>query len=157
MRIIQLNHDTFLPWKEQIAELLNISAHINFPEQVLSASYGSNKCADLEAYLKDGSAVVFCAVEQEKLLGWIWCHSIRRLTQTRLHIAEIAVSEDCRNKGVGRQLLENAEAYAVEHGIREIDLLVTASNAAAVAFYEKMSFSPERYLMKKTVESKYKE
>ena len=85
------------------------------------------------------------------MAGWVWCHEIRRPEGKRIHIAEIAVAEEWRRQGVGRQLLEKVEAFAQENGYQAIDLLVTAGNASAVMFYEKADFKPERFLMKKTV------
>ena len=151
MQIQRINADNFTMWRTQIAELFNVSVKLNFPHAFVDAGYGEKKCDDVAAYLEDGSAVVFAATQQDKLLGWIWCHKIARMGGSRLHIAEIAVSDDCRKKGVGSRLLAEAEKYAIENEYPEIDLLVTADNAAAVSFYKKESFETERYLMKKQV------
>ena len=94
---------------------------------------------------------MFAAVEQTSLKGWIWCHQIVRLNMKRFHVAEIAVSSDSHNCGIGSELLNTAEIYAKKQGITELDLLVTATNVGAVKFYEKASFVPERLLMKKVL------
>ena len=73
----------------------------------------------------------------------------------RIHIAEIAVAEEWRRQGVGGRLLERVELYAAQNGYEEIDLLVTASNACAVQFYNKAGFNSERYLMKKTINTNF--
>ena len=73
----------------------------------------------------------------------------------RLHIAEIAVFDDYQKRGVGSQLLDKVEEYAIENGYFEIDLLVTASNISAVRFYEESLYRTERYLMKKDVKRRF--
>ncbi len=151
MQIQRIDTRNFALWREQIATLLDQSVKMNFPGFPIDASYGIEKCRQLEMFLKDGTAVVFAAIEGEKLVGWVWCHSINRLGKRRLHIAEIAVAEDCQRRGVGHRLLSEAEEYAACNDYCEIDLLVTASNSNAVMFYEKASYTPERFLMKKAV------
>lgn len=149
MTIIMLDCQNFDTWRHQIEELINISAKLNFEDYNLEEDYGSRRCDALEEYLKEEKAAAFVCAEENRLLGWIWCHEINRLSKRRLHIAEIAVSEDYRTKGVGSQLLKHVEQYAAENDYSEIDLLVTKSNQAAVRFYEKAAYEVERYLMKK--------
>lgn len=151
MQILRIDHRSFTLWRSQIEELFNSSVRINFPGYAVCNCYGRDKCDEVAACLKDGTAVVLAAIDQERLMGWVWCHQIRRLDRMRLHIAEIAVSDDCRQQGVGSQLLDRVELYAKENRYQEIDLLVTASNTGAIKFYERALFTPERYLMKKSI------
>lgn len=154
MQIISIDHDNFSLWRSQIELLFNSSVKINFPDFIIDDHYGKAKCDEVKAYLENGTAVLFAAVEEKRLIGWIWCHQIRRLDRSRLHIAEIAVADDCYRKGIGKKLLFEAEKYAVVNGYQEIDLLVTASNESAVNFYKNACFVPERLLMKKTLKWK---
>ena len=153
MILQRLEAKEFSIWRDQIADLITDSAKINFPGYSIIESYGKRKCDDLYSYLKKGLAVVFIATENnEKLLGWVWCHSIDRLGLERLHISEIAVTQHWRNRGIGKILLEAVESYAHDNGYGSIDLLVTANNIEAVSFYKKASFVEERYLMNKNLE-----
>ena len=151
MQIIRLHQDSFAFWQNQIEKLFNTSVKINFPETEVDSFYGKNKCEDVIKFLKNSSAIVFAAIEDDKLAGWIWCHEILRMNTKRIHIAEIAVADDWQRQGVGCLLLKEVERYAVDNDYKEIDLLVTASNGVAVKFYEKDDFKPERYLMKKVI------
>lgn len=151
MQIQRADEAVFMLWQPRIAELFDASVKINFPGFAVSDSYGSDKCDEVASYIKDGSAIVFLAVEQDKLAGWIWCHQIQRLSERRLHIAEIAVAEDFRRHGIGNALLNTVEEWARKNGYAEIDLLVTAGNSGAIGFYEQASYTPERFLMKKTI------
>lgn len=149
MQITRIDEHQLAGWQEQIEALLESSVRINFPAFSAGEGYGKSKCEALVSYLKDGSAVVYIAHEGSTLLGWIWCHPISRFDKTRLHVAEFAVSGTSRRQGIGGLLLRAAEEYALANGYEEIDLLVTADNAAAVGFYENAAFTVERYLMKK--------
>lgn len=155
MQIIRITHDNFSLWRDQISGLFNSSVRINFPDAKVEDTYGTVKCGEVDVFLEDGSAIVFAAVEGEKLAGWVWCHPIHRLDGLRIHIAEIAVAEEWHRRGIGSQLIEEAERYASENGYQAIDLLVTCSNKNAVSFYEKAGFQPERYLMKKSLKSRF--
>jgi ribosomal-protein-alanine N-acetyltransferase len=56
------------------------------------------------------------------------------------HITTIAVHPLHRGRGVGRQLLEAAEAIARERGALRITLEVRVSNAVAHSLYQKMGY-----------------
>lgn len=149
MQLIRITEETFDSWRDQISELLNDSVKINFPDYYVDEDYGNNRCNQLKAYLHDGSGIVFGAIVNDKMCGWLWCHEINRVGKRKLHIAEIVVNEKFRHQGVGTQLLNNAEKYAIEQGILEVDLFVTKMNREAVSFYEKSAYVIERYLMNK--------
>ncbi len=151
MKIIRVDEDGFRKWRKQIEDLIVYSAKINFPGCEIDENYGITKCNTLEKYIAEDSAAVFAAIEDDLLLGWIWIHEIDRMGKKRVHVSEIAVSDKYRHRGLGKSLLETAEAYAADHGYKEIDLLVTASNEAAVGFYRDADFITERYLMKKVI------
>lgn len=151
MQVTRITHNTFSLWRDQIVDLFNSSVRINFPDAEAEETYGSDKCREVAGFLKDGSAIVFAAIEGTALAGWVWCHQVYRPNGLRIHIAEIAVADRWHRQGVGSQLLARVEQYAAENGFNEIDLLVTASNLSAVRFYQNASYKPERYLMKKIV------
>ena len=52
------------------------------------------------------------------------------------------VSAAFRNQGIGRQLVSHVLQHAASlSGLRQITLIVTASNVAAIGLYEKMGFT----------------
>jgi ribosomal-protein-alanine N-acetyltransferase len=59
-----------------------------------------------------------------------------------LQIDNLAVSERCRRKGIGRRLLNMALTVAADLGARSATLEVRSSNSSARAFYEKERFAP---------------
>jgi GNAT superfamily N-acetyltransferase len=59
------------------------------------------------------------------------------------HISVIATTSEAEGTGVGRVLLEHAEAWARSRGHRLLTLNVFAANARARRFYERGGWSPE--------------
>lgn len=55
----------------------------------------------------------------------------------------VAVHPDRQRQGIGRQMVEEAEARLKALGCRKVNLQVRASNAAVIGFYESLGFSVE--------------
>jgi ribosomal protein S18 acetylase RimI-like enzyme len=64
-------------------------------------------------------------------------------------VAYMAVEPAARGRGVGRALLDAAEAYGRAAGRPHISLMVTEDNAAARALYEGAGFVTERRMLTK--------
>ena len=55
----------------------------------------------------------------------------------------LAVTPDRQRQGLGRRMVEEAEARLKAMGCRKINLQIRASNAAVIGFYESLGFSVE--------------
>ena len=55
----------------------------------------------------------------------------------------VAVAPDCRQKGIGRALMNEAERKLSAIGCTKINLQVRASNEGVVSFYESLGYSIE--------------
>lgn len=62
-----------------------------------------------------------------------------------------AVAEDCRRRGIGSELFGAVAAFGRERGCTDVQLGVTACNADALAFYEKMGLAPRTIIMEKRI------
>lgn len=69
----------------------------------------------------------------------------------RAYVEILVVSKDAEGQGVGRALIEFAQQWGREHGCLEVVLDVFASNASAIAFYERLGFAPDHLRMSKTL------
>lgn len=149
MQIKQLHAEVFEQWKEGILALIKETVLANFPDSEIEDTYYQEKCNEVKQYLSEKRALVFIAVADAGLAGWLWCHEIQRFSVRRLHIAFFSVFPAYKKQGVGKKLFHAAEAYAKSCGINGMDLCVTASNSDAVGFYRHMGLKEERFLLAK--------
>lgn len=77
-----------------------------------------------------------CAVEDGEIVGYA-CETV---LFENAEVDNIAVSESCRRRGVGKKLLKKLETEAKERGARVILLEVRVSNAPAMTMYLKEGF-----------------
>lgn len=70
----------------------------------------------------------------------------------RLIIGDLYVREPHRGTGLARDLIDTANARALDEGIAEIALEVDIDNDRARTFYEALGFEPSRLEMARSVE-----
>lgn len=63
-----------------------------------------------------------------------------RLAADEAEILSVAVSPDCRRRGIGRALIEEALRHAYREGAHDIHLEVEDTNQAAIALYRRVEF-----------------
>jgi ribosomal protein S18 acetylase RimI-like enzyme len=87
--------------------------------------------------------VQFVAVQNERVVGW--CDVIRKTSEGFRHAGDLGMGllPELRGRGLGRRLLEHTLAAARASGIARVELEVYASNAAAIALYERCGFRHE--------------
>lgn len=74
--------------------------------------------------------------EQGTLVGYGIC----AVAADEGEILNLAVDPASRRRGAGRRLLEAMVTWLEGHGVRDVFLEVRASNAAAIALYERSGF-----------------
>ena len=97
----------------------------------------------------DGTPVFVCTDENGRVLGHGFCvmqHYGGRLMEehSTLYIDDICVDENARGLGVGRALCDHILAFARGKDCYNVTLNVWNCNPGAMAFYEKLGFSPYR-------------
>lgn len=100
----------------------------------------------LERYLENAeqqkSQAIFTALESGRTpvghveISHIWPHLSSRLSR-------VLVAPDRRRRGIGSTMVRAALSLSFrQHHVDRIDLGVSAKNAAAIGFYEKLGFAP---------------
>lgn len=148
--IKELNSEDIKTYYQSIMELLIDNYILNFQ---ISRHQASNICKEklelLEGYLHNENAVVIGAVEGSELIAFVWLYKHNFFGENRLHINHIVVSSQARGKGIGKQLIQEAEKLAIRSDIKTIDLFVSEINEAALNLYDRLGFETERRYMKK--------
>jgi ribosomal protein S18 acetylase RimI-like enzyme len=65
--------------------------------------------------------------------------------ERRVQIDQLLVSPQHEAEGVGRQLVQYAEGYAIWRGARAVSVVVEGDNRRAVAFYRRYGFAPAAF------------
>ena len=92
----------------------------------------------LELMLTD-QASALVALEDGRVLGYVGMMCVLDEGQ----IINVAVHPDARRRGVGRSLMQAAEAYAKERGIVFLSLEVRESNIAARSLYSSLGWEEQ--------------
>jgi len=94
-------------------------------------------------------------VAERGVVGFVWVSALwleHEAVQDVALIKDICVEPEARRLGIGRRLMEEAEAFARLHGAERITLQVTATNEPAVALYRSLGYEVERYYMSKATD-----
>jgi len=86
---------------------------------------------------------VFCEAEALRIgraFGQV-IHVFPPIPDDAFEVLNLAVAAECRKTGIGRLLMDYAEAEARQHGLSSIQL-DTSSNGGSVAFYQRIGFEP---------------
>lgn len=103
--------------------------------------------------LTDENSYYIVAVENEQIVGILTAE-----LQTKLHrekkqifIEDLVVDEKCRNRGIGKELLQNAINYAKSNDCDIVELTSYIDNEKAHKFYENNGFIKHSYKFKKYI------
>lgn len=96
----------------------------------------------LVAERADGSRLGFISLKVGKDVGG----------GARGHVADLAVTADAREMGVGTALMNAGEAWARERGLPAISLDVWSTNERALAFYRRSGYSVESLCLVKRID-----
>jgi ribosomal protein S18 acetylase RimI-like enzyme len=73
--------------------------------------------------------------------------------QQQAFVYDVAVAPPFRRRGIGRLLMERAEAHAREQNMGFITLMVDCANAAARSLYAQLGYEDSKVLMRKLLAS----
>lgn len=127
--LIGLDHDVFSDG-EGIATL-----PIDFPVG------GSQKYGIITVYCDDPDCLLLLVETAERVVGFLRCSPAHGTFEAHCGVVAIEVAPEWRNLGIGRALLGEMLTWARQNTtIEKIAVSVAASNARAVALFEKMGF-----------------
>lgn len=87
---------------------------------------------------------IILALDKEEVIGYCWTvpngdHDASS-GKSRGRIYMLGVRPDCRNRGVGRKLLEMGLSHLQNEGREIVDITVDSQNVAAITIYDSLGF-----------------
>lgn len=67
------------------------------------------------------------------------------------YISDVVVREKYRSKGMATKLMQEAEEFAKQEGIREIKICVLEKNIAALNLYQKTGYQAQTITLRKSI------
>ena len=104
---------------------------------------------DVEAFVLgniSGGVAHYVAVDDGTVVGW--CDIIPKDPEFLCHVGRLGMGllASHRRMGLGSKLIDAAMSHAKRNGLEKVELEVFASNAAAIALYERRGFEREGLL-----------
>ncbi len=96
-----------------------------------------DSCEGIGRFLERNPKTCFVAEEKDEIVGAIMAGHDGR----RGYIYHTAVAKECRRRGIGTRLVENALSALKREGINKCALVVFERNAGGNGFWEKIGFS----------------
>ena len=119
--------------------LINLCAELGYPatEEQLD-----NR---LKKLFKSDSDIIYVAVLNTELLGWIHLFGTLRLESDPFaEIGGLVVSSEHRSKGIGAMLVLTAEKWAIENGFSKIRVRSRIERTDARRFYERGGYTVKK-------------
>lgn len=155
---------------EELSEILKIKkeAHGYFAQQrpdIYKESEILYTDDFINAFFEDEKKSILVAKVDGYIVGYAFIQSIdiqlSMMTKRKyIYINDLAVSEQCRNKGVASVLLKHIEVVGIEAGASKIELAVHVFSENAIRLYKKNGYKSrtirmEKELKEATGEEKY--
>ena len=131
---------------------------LGFEREVAELSFPSSPILDekihrlkLERAVSRAPEGLKVAVLDDEVAGWLWLKTEKdRSTDERFgYVKSIVVRKNLRLQGFGRVLLKEAEKHFHRKGVSRVDLIVSATNHIAEAFFEGAGYRREHSTMRK--------
>jgi ribosomal protein S18 acetylase RimI-like enzyme len=111
----------------------------------------------LEQWLADPDWAIYVTDDMQRIIGVMFLKECKTpdysllIPRRYVVVDTLAVAEGWRSQGIGRALMQQAETWANERGISEIELSVWEFNQRALALYEKLGYRTMRRYMSKGI------
>lgn len=133
-------------------ELKDLDAIFKLLNQLYSDRIKYEKFKEIyELKLKDPYSYYIVAIENNKVVGVLTAELQIKLHREKKQcfIEDLVVDKECRNRGIGKALLQNAIDYAKNNECDVVELTSYLDNVNAARFYESNDFIKHSYKFKK--------
>src|SRR5699024_159111 len=117
MKVTQLTVNDIDNHNLDIKEMLKQSFEISFPKSNFDIEYFSSKLKDLRKYIVNETGIIFGCKNNDKIIGFVWFFIKNNTFPKTIHVNHFVVSEEFRGKGLGKDLWEKVEEFAINNDI----------------------------------------
>ena len=129
-----------------ICRFMDESAESSFPGRSVNMEPFRRR---LLAIISKDPEMVKVAESGGEAIGYVWLGTSPFLRGGSGRIRHIFIEKSHRGKGLGSQLMQAAEELFRARGIRNVSLVCTKSNEAAISLYREMGYRTARFVMEK--------
>lgn len=97
----------------------------------------------IESFLNKPNSTILVAEEGNELIGYLLANGGQAKKNRHSAYLVIGVAKAYQGKGIGALLFEKLNEWALNLGVRRLELTVVTTNKSAVALYEKEGFNIE--------------
>ncbi len=96
---------------------------------------------NLQKFLQRNPNLSLVVLYEDRIIGAIKCSHDGR----RGYLHHLAVEKECRNRSIGRELVDRCMQNLRKEGIEKITVFVLDSNKAALGFWKHLGFDEQVY------------
>lgn len=97
----------------------------------------------IRSVLSQDNQMIFVVAQEDQLVGFLGAFGGNyHRNQHCAHIV-IGIRQNVTDQGIGRQLFEAVEEWAIDHKLHRLELTVMSHNERAIHLYRKMGFKTE--------------
>ena len=109
---------------------------------------------DLDRFFENREEWICVAIDEEENIIAFLSIEVHHEDKGFVYLDDLSVTNQYRNKGIGTELIKNAEAYAEEMNMHTIRFHVEKTNTGAIKLYKRLGYGVEedqgnRYLLVK--------
>ena len=149
MKIVQFDSNDVSTYFEQLFELKCRSLKMSFRDGECENIEQTcrEKLLELPGYIENKKAIVFGALEEDVLIGFLWAYPRTFFNQPRMFVNGIAVLENFEGTVIAKALMSELVKYSKNADYQAIDLTAAPFNENAIGFYRYLGFNDERIQM----------
>lgn len=151
MEIKEVKLEEFDEVYEDLVNLEFENEQIHFPNKNLNIEKTKSIIKNIKGYMQENKAYVFVAIEEDNIIGYIWCYPKAYFDENRIYVNALIVKKDYRRKNIGQLLLKKAEERAKELKCDAIYLSAATFNDGAIRFYKRNEYKEERIELVKKI------
>jgi len=137
--------------KNPVLEFQKDMYELNFPGFRVTPAFLQGFAHELREADRRSDEALFVLDKDGQVCGFLWLALIGTMTDPCVgFIKNIYVAPPERGQGLGRLLLEKADEWFLDRGVRKAQLTASTVNQLAIELYEKVGYETIRVRMEKS-------